>query len=632
MSLASENEARARFLKGQETRQLFARDTRDPDGPLYFLGDGDARSVRSLCKAGHLVCPDEECEHREFTTVGAAGRRHHFRHLVSGSGHGLEGYLHVVGKHLLAEWARAAVPGTTTVIEAGITTVNRRADALATTPDGRRYALEMQYAALDFESWKARDDDYRTAGIVPIWVFGHLAPHLVAGRGSAVPGQVRISKLHEQILAAGRGPIVFLDPNHLELAQLFTHWDAVAIKAVEPDMPLPHLQTDGILGICPLSECTLSAGGMVSAWATRLQAGRDVVRREALLRRERERLARERQEAVAATLKAAQARERDAAAAAAKNRRDALRDRERQGRAAAVARVREEVTRARARVSNLEHPALAAPGPSIGEVPASAWRLPLYREWFYDHAGAETSAPAIYRHASWLLKPIDSTSYETAVTDWLFALRAMRLVDFADLDQLVVGRIRVLGDVDAPPPADVAQPRRAMDVLLDGHRWLAVDRARGAIFAIDRKTGRATGERCDLNALGPDQPCPSPGTLAAPTWHALRRREHRAHTPTWVLQRLHTDVRVAGDPADWHAAIWARHVVGRAGASYDFEQLMQTMVELGCGRSVFAEDALFGFLNHLRKNGALRFSAENARPTTRLEVLAAPARRPMRTR
>lgn len=622
VSLEGENEARAQFLTGQETRQLFARDTRDPDGPLYFLADGEASAVRALCKAGHLVCPDEECEHREFTTVGASRKRHHFRHVVSGSGHGLEGYFHVVGKHLLAEWARAAVPGTTTVIEAGITTVNRRADALATTPDGRRYALEVQYAALDFASWEARDEDYRAAGIVPIWVFGHLTPHLVAGRGSATePGEVRISTLHEQILEAGRGPILFLDPNRRELAQLLTHWDAVAIRTVESDMPLPHLTHNGILGVSALEDCALTPEGLATPWAARLEAGRENLCREAIVRQERARKAREREAAAAAALAAADARARAEADAAAANRRAARLDREQRTRAALVARVRHAVAQARARVRNTEDPALAAPGPVLGGIPAWSWRLPLYVAAFHGRTGSDVFASNVLKHARQLLYGLEGRA-DGPVTEWLFELRSIGLVDFADYDGRIVGTMRVLGDVDEPPPVDVAQPRSAMEVLPDGSRFLALDRGRGAIFEIDRRTGAATGSRCDLAVLAADRPCPPEGTVAAAAWSALRRRERRNRAPAWVTERLVTDARVAGDP-DWHVAIWEQHVAGRAGATCDFNAMLRSMAELGCGRSVFAEEALLGFLAHLRRHGALRFSSEHSRPQA-MKVLAVP--------
>jgi len=51
-------------------------------------------------------------------------------------------------------------------------------DVLVEFPDGRRFAFEIQYAAMTQDEWTWRQTGYLLQGITPIWIFGHLPRYL----------------------------------------------------------------------------------------------------------------------------------------------------------------------------------------------------------------------------------------------------------------------------------------------------------------------------------------------------------------------------------------------------------------------------------------------------------------------
>ena len=77
-------------------------------------------------------------------------------------------------------------------------------DVLVAFPDGRRFAFEVQYAPLTIDAWRARHAGYRAHGIVDIWLFGHIPPHLRAARAQAgEPVRFVFSHLLEAVDLAG---------------------------------------------------------------------------------------------------------------------------------------------------------------------------------------------------------------------------------------------------------------------------------------------------------------------------------------------------------------------------------------------------------------------------------------------
>lgn len=168
-----------------EVRQLFARDRRrGPDAPLVFIEIGSAPELRADCHAGHLVCPFPGCPDPRLITRGGS-RRDHFahRHAAGSVGHAPERWYHLCGKYLVGDWARRHHPEARVQVDHEAVENGQVPDVLVVFPDGRRFAFEVQHAALTIEAWRARHTGYRAHGIVDTWLFGHIPPHLRAARG-----------------------------------------------------------------------------------------------------------------------------------------------------------------------------------------------------------------------------------------------------------------------------------------------------------------------------------------------------------------------------------------------------------------------------------------------------------------
>jgi Competence protein CoiA-like family len=189
-----------------EVRQLFARDRRLADeAPLVFIEIGAAGQLRAECAAGHLVCPVPDCPDPRLITRGGS-RRDHFahRHLADASSHAPERWYHVCAKHLIGDWARRSYPEARVQVDHEAVDNGQIPDVLVVFPDGRRFAFEVQYAPLTIDAWRARHAGYRAQGIVDIWLFGHIPPHLRAAHGH--PGQSNrfvFSHLLEAVELAG---------------------------------------------------------------------------------------------------------------------------------------------------------------------------------------------------------------------------------------------------------------------------------------------------------------------------------------------------------------------------------------------------------------------------------------------
>ncbi|NOK07810.1 hypothetical protein HNS30_01940 [Corallococcus exercitus] len=148
---------------------------------MVFLPDGGAETLRSDCREGHLWCPYPGCGIR-FITTRSGKRRHCFVHEpgVRESVHHAESYFHILGKDLVFQWARQRYPSAQVQQEAKVEN-GQKADVLVTL-EGRRFALEIQYAALAPEEARRRHKGYRDLGIIDVWLLGHRPPHLVNAR------------------------------------------------------------------------------------------------------------------------------------------------------------------------------------------------------------------------------------------------------------------------------------------------------------------------------------------------------------------------------------------------------------------------------------------------------------------
>jgi hypothetical protein len=172
-----------------EVRQLFARDRRLADyAPLVFIEIGATGRLRADCEAGHLVCPVPDCRDPRLITRGGS-RRDHFAHrrLVDPVTHAPERWYHLCAKQLIGDWVRRRYPEARVQVDHEAVDNGQVPDVLVVFPDGRRFAFEVQYAALTIDAWRARHAGYLAHGIVDIWLFGHVPPHLRTARSR--PGE-----------------------------------------------------------------------------------------------------------------------------------------------------------------------------------------------------------------------------------------------------------------------------------------------------------------------------------------------------------------------------------------------------------------------------------------------------------
>jgi hypothetical protein len=209
-----------------ELRQVYARDLRESAGDLVYLEDGQALALRPDCRVGHLVCPIPDCTDPRYTTVSGS-RRHHFRHAGEGAGgHGKERWFHYTGKHLIAQWLRARYPDAAVNPEAKVEN-GQRPDVLCMFPDGRRFGLEIQFAAMTPEEWQRRHDGYRAQGILDIWLFGHTTEHYKLARGEWCQGLLKLNPTLQAVAAAGYR-VRFFNPEERwvasRLIETARHW------------------------------------------------------------------------------------------------------------------------------------------------------------------------------------------------------------------------------------------------------------------------------------------------------------------------------------------------------------------------------------------------------------------------
>jgi hypothetical protein len=198
-----------------EVRQLFARDRRlGQDAPLVFIEIGAAQQLRADCHAGDLVCPFPGCPDSRLITRGGT-RRDHFAHrrALDSVAHAPERWYHLCGKYLIGDWARRSFPEARVQVDHEAVDNGQVPDVLVVFPDGRRFAFEVQYAPLTIAAWRARHDGFRAQGIVDVWLFGHIPPHLRVARGR--PGEAPrfvFTELLEAVELAG-GMARWIDPD-----------------------------------------------------------------------------------------------------------------------------------------------------------------------------------------------------------------------------------------------------------------------------------------------------------------------------------------------------------------------------------------------------------------------------------
>jgi hypothetical protein len=280
-----------------ETRLLYAGHRSDAQAPLYYLEQGTAAAVRPWAKQ-HLACPVPGCPSPDLTTVNRGERRDGFKHATRGAGgHEPESMWHLQGKALMARWARSRYPDVTVVEEQATASRDRRADVMLTWPDGRRIAVEIQYAPLTPDAWRVRHESYRQQGIVDLWLLGHGKRQLKPSRAlsyenaSEVSGRVDLSPLQLAIAEAGV-PVLWIHPLLEEIGTAFESswaesWEYTPRDEWDGrDWPVPV--RDGRYGRSlfvadPLDRCSLSPDGLMTPTYRRAQDGAaEIARIEAL--------------------------------------------------------------------------------------------------------------------------------------------------------------------------------------------------------------------------------------------------------------------------------------------------------------------------------------------------------------
>jgi len=241
--------AHAAFVHAGETRFVFAA-RRDGTPGLVELEDGTAVARRVATKA-ELICPVPGCRTPNLTTVNrGAHARDGYRHLTDGTNHAAERMHHVLGKGLLAKWARWAIPGATAIEEHPSNPERERiADVLVTLPNQTRFALEVQYASLSVDAWQERHESYRRQGIVDVWLFGH------AGAQSRWRDGIMQLNATQRAIAESGTPVLWLNPLTREVAY-------ATMTAPTRGREVVLAQNEGELHVLPLDRWRLLPDGM----------------------------------------------------------------------------------------------------------------------------------------------------------------------------------------------------------------------------------------------------------------------------------------------------------------------------------------------------------------------------------
>lgn len=167
-----------RDFTDSELRMVYAAER--ATGEVVLLPDGEADTWRERTRE-QLRCPVPDCPSPNLTTVARRGGwRHGFRHL-SGSvtdGH-LESLFHLQGKAAIADWLRERHLHSLVQIEVPLDEARTRvSDVHVTAPTGERAGIEIQYAGLTVKLFEQRRADYASAGVLDVWLWGHMGAHM----------------------------------------------------------------------------------------------------------------------------------------------------------------------------------------------------------------------------------------------------------------------------------------------------------------------------------------------------------------------------------------------------------------------------------------------------------------------
>ena len=232
---------------------MFARDLRNPDGPLVYLERGSAERMRATTKQW-LQCPVSGCRAPQLTTVGGL-RRHHFRHLPNTDpDHRPDSVEHFTAKHLIARWVKSQDPDAVVRVDDIVLPSGRRPDVYVESR-GYRIVYEIQYSPLTRAELKARRDDYAADGVVDVWLFGHTGPlcRLAEEVLEETEPAFQLAQPFLEILRRGQ-PLLWINPFEELVATAVFGWDEFDLLRLSYWTSAPkRLRCD----IAPLDECRM---------------------------------------------------------------------------------------------------------------------------------------------------------------------------------------------------------------------------------------------------------------------------------------------------------------------------------------------------------------------------------------
>lgn len=208
-----QREVLARFQAG-ERALVYAR--RKTDGALFYLEDGTARHPElKEWVASELECFLPECPDRRLRLVNRhtsvrTARDGFSHHPGAGCNPTPESLFHQQGKAAVEAWVRTHRPGLRVETEVELGGGVRRPDVLITSADGRRLAIEVQYAALNVEELEERTRSYAALGVAVQWLFGHVGKQFKTHEGWG-DVYVTFNDAHKAALKAG-GSMLWLNP------------------------------------------------------------------------------------------------------------------------------------------------------------------------------------------------------------------------------------------------------------------------------------------------------------------------------------------------------------------------------------------------------------------------------------
>lgn len=256
------------FVRDQGTFAYAARRD-DVEGSLVRLEPGTAQQSRAETRA-NLMCPVPNCTAPEITTVdrSSSGHRDGFRHLRRGNGdHSGEGFHHRQAKAAVLDWANDHP--LVRIAAAEVSVGDRVADVLLEGFGGFVIAVEIQYASLDVNSWRLREQSYRSEGVTPVWLWGHTGHHGPGGSGTTKPRAV-----HREVLMA-TNPLLWINPYDETIA-----WAATRDGQLpEPDSPVVSPQIAWLDSSLDVSSRGIAPSGWLEAHQAWLKAAEEEARR-----------------------------------------------------------------------------------------------------------------------------------------------------------------------------------------------------------------------------------------------------------------------------------------------------------------------------------------------------------------